>query len=237
MAFFASNAPLGPFELFGPVHLTMLGVLLVINLALILLRRTTDEGQRKLWRYSLAGLLAINEICYHIWLVLTEQWNVQWNLPLHLCSAFVWLSIALLITKNIFIFELAYLLGIGGAIQPLLTTEVGAYGFPHYYAFQIFISHGGIITATLFMLIVEGMRPTKAALKRVLLWGNVYLLVVSVINIILGSNYLYTLQKPHITTILDSLGPWPWYILSMEAIAIAISVTLYLPFWVQDRHS
>jgi hypothetical integral membrane protein (TIGR02206 family) len=235
--FFASNAPLGAFELFGPVHLLMLGVLAAINLALIFVRRTTHDDQRRRLRYFLAGLLAINELGYHIWLLLTRQWDYHWNLPLHLCSAFVWLSIVMLLFKNQFIFEMAYLLGVGAAIQPLLTSEVGAYGFPHFYAFQIFISHGGIITAALFMAIVEGMRPTGASLKRVILWGNLYLVLVTMINFLLDSNYLYTHHKPHIPTLLDALGPWPWYILAMEAIAIAISLVLYLPFWLHDRRS
>jgi hypothetical integral membrane protein (TIGR02206 family) len=233
--FFASDTLQGVIEIFGPVHLLMLGILAAINLSLFFVRQATTDDQRRHLRFFLAGLLATNELGYHIWLIMTGQWNYQWNLPLHLCSAFVWLSITMLLTKNQFIFEMTYLLGMAGAIQPLLTSEVGAYGFPHFYAFQIFISHGGIITSALFLAIVEGMRPTRGSLKRVILWGNVYLVLVTIINVLLDSNYLYTRYKPHIPTLLDSLGPWPWYILSMEAIAILISLALYLPFWLHDR--
>lgn len=235
--FFAADAPQEPFLLFGPIHLALWGILVVINLSLVFVRRTTNDRQRRKLRYFLAGILAINEIAYHIWLILTGQWGYQWNLPLHLCSLFVLLSIFMLISKSYFVFEMAYLLGISGAMQPLLTSEVGAYGFPHFYAFQIFISHGGIITAALFMAIVEGMRPSWASIKRVFIWSNMYMLLVTIVNVVLDSNYMYTLHKPHIPTLLDILGPWPWYILAMEAIALAIGLILYLPYWLQDRRS
>lgn len=234
--FFSSKAHLGEFVLFGPTHWIMLGVVLIVNLSLILLRRNVSEKKRRFLRYALAGILAINEIAYHLWLILTDQWDCQWHLPLHLCSAFVWLSIIMLIWKIYPIFEIAYFSGIVGAIQPLLTAEVGAYGFPHFYAFQIFISHGGIITAAIFMAAIEGFRPTWASIGRMFLWGNLYMLFVTIVNVILGCNYMYTLRKPHINTILDYLGPWPWYILSLEVLALIFSIILYLPFWIQDHH-
>jgi len=213
----------------------MLGILLGINLALIIFRSKTNQVQRRKLRLVLAGILAINEIVYQIWLVLTDQWDYRWNLPLHLCTIFVWLSVWMLVTKSYFIFEMTYFLGIGAAIQPLLTSEVGAYGFPHFYAFQIFISHGGIITAAIFMATMEGFRPTWSSIKRVAIWGNIYLLLATIVNVAIGSNYLYTLHKPHIPTILDHLGPWPWYILAMEAIAVLMCLILYSPYMILDR--
>ncbi len=235
--FFETHSPNSPFVLFGPAHLTMLGVLFGINLALLNFRRVPNARQRRVIRFSLAGILAVNEIAFQAWLIFTGQWNPKWNLPLHLCTLFVWLSVWMLVTKNYAIFEMTYFLGIGAAIQPLLTSEVGAYGFPHYYAFQIFISHGGIITAAFIMAALEGLRPTWSSIGRVAIWGNLYLALVTIINVAMGSNYLYTLHKPQIPTVLDHLGPWPWYLLSMEIIAVVISLILYAPYMIIDWRS
>lgn len=232
--FFARDYTGNPFVLFGLTHGIMLGVLLGINLALIIFRHTASDNLRNTLRITLAGLIAINEIIYQFWLILTDQWDYGWNLPLHLCTIFVWLSVWMLVTKNYLLFEMTYFLGISAAIQPLLTSEVGAYGFPHFYAFQIFISHGGIITAAIFMATMEGLRPTWSSIKRVALWANVYLLLVTLINLAIGSNYLYTLHKPHIPTLLDHLGPWPWYLLSAELVALAIFLILYSPYIIKD---
>lgn len=227
--FFAPDNPAGSMLLFGPAHLILLGCLGALIASLIIFRHSFPTEQRKNVRYVFAAFLAVNEIAYHVWLITTGQWDIQWHLPLHLCSLFVVLSIIMLVTKSYPLFELTYFLGIGGAIQPLLTSEVGVYGFPHFYAFQIFISHGGIILAAVYMAVVEGMRPSWSSIKRVFIWGNIYMLFVTIVNFLLGSNYMYTMRKPHIPTILDHLGPWPWYILSMEAIALFISIILFLP--------
>lgn len=38
----------------------------------------------------------------------------------------------------------------------MLTPDAGLYGFPHVRFFQIFISHGSIVAAAVYMTAVEG---------------------------------------------------------------------------------
>ena len=70
----------------------------------------------------------------------------------------------MLIFKNYTIYEFAYFMGIGGAIQALMTPDIGIYGFPHFRFFQTFISHGLLVTSAIYLTIVEGMRPTWKSL-------------------------------------------------------------------------
>ncbi len=60
------------------------------------------------------------------------------------------------------------------------------------------------------------------------------MVVVYFINLALGSNYLFIMHKPETASLLDVLGPWPWYILSMEALGFVIFFLLYLPWLVKD---
>lgn len=233
--YFAVNYHGAPFVLLGAAHLTALSMVAISIALLVWFGRQLNENQRQNLRYGLAGLLIINEISYHVWNIVNHRWSLQWNLPLHLCSIFVWLSAYMLVTKSHLIFEFAYFLGISAAIQPLLTPDAGIYGFPHFYPIQLFISHGSIIAAAVFMAAVEGYRPRPAAIWRIAIWGNLYLLVVTGINLLIGSNYLYTLHRPHIATLLDYLGPWPWYLLSAEGVALALFGLLYLPFFLGRR--
>lgn len=140
----------------------------------------------------------------------------------------------MLLNKNYRIYEFAYFLGIGGAIQALLTPDIGIYGFPHFRFVQTFISHGLLLTAAVYMTTVEGFRPTLRSLLRVIISLNIYMAVIFVVNQLIGSNYLFVAHKPPGPTLLDVLPQWPWYILAIEAIGLVVFLTLYVPFAIKD---
>ncbi|GAK52247.1 conserved hypothetical integral membrane protein [Candidatus Moduliflexus flocculans] len=155
-------------------------------------------------------------------------------LPLHLCSALVWTSAIMLLTRSYRLYEFIYFLGIGGATQALLTPDAGIYGFPHYRWFQTFLAHILIVSSVVYMTAVERYRPTWKSLKRAIIALNIYAAFVGVVNALLGSNYLFIARKPDIPTLLDQLAPWPWYILELEVLALIVFVLLYVPFAFYD---
>lgn len=232
--FFARNWSGDPFVLFDTRHLIAIAIILVINVVLIIWGHRMPERWRPLVRYGLAVILIVDEIGWHYWNWVTGQWSIQTTLPLHLCSVLVFLSAAMLVTKSYGIFEFAYLLGIAGALQAVLTPDAGAYGFPHFRFFQVFVSHGSIITAAVYMATVEGYRPTPKSIKNVLIKSNLYMIAVAIINFAIGSNYLFIARKPETASLLDVLPPWPWYIPILELIAIVMIGLLYLPYAIKD---
>jgi hypothetical integral membrane protein (TIGR02206 family) len=96
-------------------------------------------------------------------------------------------------------------------------------------------AHGLIIIAMVYMTAIEGFRPTWKSLWKTMLLINIYLVVVTGINVLLGSNYMYTLHKPATASLLDHMGPWPWYLLSGEMVALAMFTLLFLPIVLSDR--
>jgi hypothetical integral membrane protein (TIGR02206 family) len=232
--FFAKDFPGEPFVLFSTQHLTAIAVFALVVLTLILARKKINERAGVRIRYTLAALLILNEISWHWWNYATGQWTVQTMLPLHLCSVFVFLSAIMLVTRNYRIYEFAYFLGIAGAIQPIFTPDLGIYSFPHLRYFQVFISHGSIVIAAIYMTFVEGYRPTWGSFARAFMWTNIYMAIVGLINGLIGSNYLFIAHKPETASLIDLLGPWPWYILSLEAIGLVFFLILYLPFALRD---
>jgi hypothetical integral membrane protein (TIGR02206 family) len=231
--FFAADYHGQAFELFGTTHLAALAALVLRNLFLIQFRNATD-GAKTAIRWLLALILLGNEIAWHAWNSINGLWTVQTMLPLHLCSVLVWLGALMLITKSYRIYEFMYFMGIAGAIQALGTPGIGMYGFPHFVFFQYFLSHGLIITSAIFMTVVEGFRPTWKSILRVVIWMNMYALIVFFINIAIGSNYLLINEKPDTPSLLDRLPEWPVYILYMELIGVISVLLLYLPFAAKD---
>jgi len=224
-----------PFELFGTAHLVAIGILIAINISLIGLRRHPRPKMQPAIRYGLAAILLINELGWHLWNIHVGTWSIKTMLPLHLCSAMVYIAAIMLINKNYTLFEFVYFLGIGGALQAFLTPDAGQFGFPHFIFFQILISHGAIVTAGIYMAVVEGYRPTWQSVKRVAIVTNIYMALVGGVNWAIGTNYLFINGKPQTASLMDFLGPWPWYILSLEAIGVVMFLLLYAPFAVSDR--
>jgi hypothetical integral membrane protein (TIGR02206 family) len=227
--------------MFDSTHLIGLGIVALSAVLIIILgRRSNQVGKRNL-RMVLASVLLTAETSWHLWNYLTGQWTIQEMLPFHLCSALVWLSIYMLLTKNALIYEFAYLLGIAGALQALLTPDVGIYGFPHFRFFQTLTSHGAIITAALYMTFVEGFRPSTVSLKRVIIGSNIYMLFVFILNFVIGSNYMFIARKPATASLLDVLPAWPWYIPIIELMGLTFVLAFYAPFaisnWLSNKKS
>ena len=60
-------------------------------------------------------------------------------------------------------------------------------------------------------------------------------LLVTSFNYVIGSNYMFTLHKPPTVSLFDVMGPWPWYILTAEFVAIVLFSILYLPFAIRQK--
>ncbi len=225
----------GAFVLFGSWHLGFILFFLLFNLSFIVLRKIQTPNFRKWFRYGLATTSIIVEIAWHLWSYLVGKWNVVEYLPLHLCSAFVILNSIMLFTRSYRIYEYSYFLGIGGALQAFLTPDAGIYGLPHFRAIQTLVAHGLIISEAVFMTVVEGFRPTLGSIRRVFIGANIYMVIVGVINWLLGSNYMFIAHKPTTASLLDVLGPWPWYLLSLEIVGFIMCLVLYIPFALKDK--
>lgn len=227
----------GAFVLFGAWHLGFIIFFILFNLSFVFLRKNTDPVFRKRFRYGLAISSITVELSWHIWSAIVGLWNIQEYLPLHLCSVFVILNSIMLFTRSYRIYEFSYFLGIAGALQAFLTPDAGIYGLPHFRAIQTLMAHGLIISEGIYMTVVEGFRPTLGSIKRVFIWANVYMAVVYVINMVLGSNYMFVAHKPVTASLLDFLGPHPWYILSLQLVGLVMCMILYIPFFIKDARA
>ena len=221
------------FILFGTVHLVTLLVIVLFILFLMRFKGASEETRLKV-RWSLAIVLWLVEGSWHIWNIAIGTWTIQTMLPLHMCSVLIWLTGFMLIFKKYSIYEFVYFLGIGGALQALLTPDVGIYGFPHFRYIQTFMSHGLLVSSGIYMTVVEGFRPTWKSILRIFVIANIYMVVVFFINSVIGSNYLLINGKPPMATVIDLLPAWPWYIPWLEFIALVTCLLLYIPFIIKD---
>lgn len=223
-----------PFQVYSLSHLIVLGIMFLLSLMMYKFSHSIKETYlRYVLRYGLAIILIMTELTLHIWYFYLGTWDPTYSLPFQLCSVSLFLCIVMLFTKNYFLYEITYFTALGGAGQAMLTPEL-FYPFPHYRFFHFFIAHIVIILSPLYMTWIESYRPTIKSVWKTFAFINIYALFIFGINSILGSNYLWLREKPQAQTIIDFLGPYPWYIISLEFIALSIFLVLYLPFWIKD---
>jgi hypothetical integral membrane protein (TIGR02206 family) len=232
---FHFNAERVPFEFFSIPHTAALVVIGALLAVIYIFRKTLAQPSvDRLAIYAAAVILIMFEAGLYIWYFAYDEWSVDATLPFQLCSLTFMLSVVMLLTKSYALYEFNYFAGIGGALQALLTPAAILSGFPHFTYYYFFVAHGGIVLAAMYMTWVTGYRPQFKSIWKTLLYLNIYMIFILGINRITGGNYLFLTRKPPQASLLDYLGPWPWYIVWMEVAAVVTFLILYLPFAVKD---
>ncbi|MCC3374030.1 TIGR02206 family membrane protein [Cohnella sp. REN36] len=222
------------FEAYSAAHLAALaGAAAVLSSILAFRGRLRSPGARRTARTALV-LAAV--ACEGAMLV-RRAWLNDWGfeaLPFELCSMMIWLSAAAVWTGSKRLYEVTFFLGILGAAQALLTPDLAA-GFPDYDYFHFFLGHTVIVAANVYLTAVEGYRPTGRSVWRAWLGLHALAVPAAVADLAWGTNFMFLARKPSGASLLDLLGPWPWYLLQLEAVALTLMLLLYGAVRFADR--
>jgi uncharacterized membrane protein YwaF len=63
-----------------------------------------------------------------------------------------------------------------------------------------------------------------------MMWSWMYMLIVYGLNVVFQSNYGFLNDKPGVGTLFDYMGPYPWYLITLQAVAFALYLLLLIPF-------
>ena len=225
------------FVLFSPEHLVAIMMLFICLLILFLLKEVLAPpfNNTLLFERFFAISLFAMEVAYHLVLVQERKWSLSESLPLHLCSFTLFCSIILLWTGNKRFYDFVFFAGMSGALQAVLTPSI-IVNFPDFKFIQFFYVHIGIILTAFYLLWVKGYRPTFKGIIQTLIVLNVLFPIVFAINILVQGNYMFLRMKPINGSLLDFLGPYPWYILSMEVAAFLLFLITWLIFRKRKIH-
>ena len=160
-------------------------------------------------------------------------------LPFHLCDVAALTAGFALLTGHTLLRKLTYFWGLAATLQALLTPAIGM-GFPHGPFIMFFVHHFAVVIAALWFPIVEGWRPRRPLWRDPLLvygWSVVYLIFAMVVNASLGTNFAFAAAPPPNPSLIDHLGPWPWYLVAMQPLALMFFLLLSLPFLWHPRRA
>jgi len=217
------------FESFSTQHFSTLFIFGVITYAVIKKGKVTEEPDRSHIGIVIAGLTFSTLIIDAIFKLYYGTFDIYSDLPFFLCDLVAMFLPFVLLYQNRKWIGILYFWALAGTLQALITPDLED-GFPSFHFFRYFIGHAGIIIAILYTVIVQKIDIGWQDFINAIIFAQVYLVGVHLINILMGSNYGYTMQKPPGASVLDYMGPWPWYLLAGELLMVALFLLLLLPF-------
>lgn len=222
------------FRLFGIQHFLVLATICALGFLIAWGSRRLAGPARAWMGWTLGALLIAYAVVMYIHLVVSGEFGADWALPFELCHWVLITCVVTLFYPNQLASEIAYFWGLGGTLQAVLTPDIGT-GFPSWDFVMFFWGHGITLLAIVFLIAGRGFRPRRNSLLRMFLALNVYGVFAGLIDVIFHWDYGYLCQKPLRPSLLDYLGPWPWYLVSIEVLALAMFFILLLPWLLIDR--
>jgi hypothetical integral membrane protein (TIGR02206 family) len=169
----------------------------------------------------------VNEVAFHIVHQVDEGLSARGDLPLHLTDAATIAAVIALWSGSALAFELTYFWALTATVQALLTPDLRR-GFPDYRWWWFVVAHVGVVVAAVFLAWGLRRTPRAGAVPRTFLWSLGVTALAAAGTLAFDGNYMFLREPPSTGSLLDVMGPWPWYIASSAALALAL-------FWLLDR--
>lgn len=162
----------------------------------------------------------------------TGLFSVQGSLPLHLCRVIAFALPLIMLNENRKWLGVMYFWVLVGTANAIITPDEKTI-FPHWSYIVYFSLHLGLVSTMLYAIFVYKFRLIWKDYFEAIRVTIGYAILVTLINILIGSNYFYTMGTPSSGSLLDKLGPWPWYILTGLVLLVILFFIVFIPylFW------
>lgn len=209
------------FTAYGPSHWTALAVTAVGVAALVVLGRRGDARLAEPGTKALAVVLLALNLGKHIWAF--DPAHVTHTLPLQLSDLAPYVGAYALWTRRRGACALTYYWGITLSTQALLTPALTGPDFPSPRFLVFFASHLLVVWTAIFLTWGLRLPPSWPGYRFTVAVTACWAAATLVFNALAGTDYGFLNAKPQTRSILNLLGPWPWYLVA--------EVTLLLVVW------
>ena len=211
------------FELFGKDHI--FSILLIIIFFILFLRYNGKIGihnKSKLFLIVLSFIIISLDLSEDIVRLITGYYSIKKDLPLQLCSIGIYVAAYALITRYQTAFELIFYWGLVGASQAILTPDGDLFEIKIFF-FYSQMYHAALIFSVLWLMLKHDMRMKIYAIPKMVIITNIVVILISIVNYILDSNYLFLRVRPNsVSPFL--MGDWPVYIIMVQVYSIILVV-------------
>ena len=191
--------------------------------------------------YGLISFSIIQEIIDYINRIYLDELyilSLSTDLPLQFCSIGYYFSVfgIIMVVSNKkynikfeqFIFDCAYVLGFGGALQAMITVDLT--GINNMIgSFALNWQHSIIILNVLWLIFAYNKRFNLRGVFNAFIFINLAIIPIGIINYLLSANYMFVCFPPNVNNPL-LIGQWPIYLIVLEFIYFIYILILYIPF-------
>ena len=218
-----------PVGILSPEHLVPLAILVVTVVLLCVAARRAPGRWIDAVAVIMALVIVIAELSWQPYTLANHVWSVGASLPVQLCDVGGFVAAAALLWRQLLLVEVAYFWGLGGTLQALLTPDLKDH-FPSFPYLQFYVTHDMVILAALFLVVGLGLLPRRGAVRRIFVLTLAFAALVGLIDLVTGGNYMYLRAVPVSGSLLNLMGPWPWYIVAGAVLTLAVLAILDAPF-------
>jgi hypothetical integral membrane protein (TIGR02206 family) len=220
---------------FSDAHLAALGVLALTASVSVWAPRRHPGRWMVLAARTLALVIFVAWAGEYVADVVLATWTIQYDIPLQLTDAVSVVAILALWSRRMMLVELLYFWSLTASLQAVLTPDL-SWSFPSVYYFTYFTYHIGAIVAGCFLVLGCRMYPRPGAVWRVYAATLAFTAIAALADILTGGNYMYLREKPEHSSLLNLMGPWPWYIAETVVLALVLLLAVkVLTDWVCHR--
>jgi len=213
-------------RLFSPEHLAAIGVTALCALLMTTLARRLSAQRATALARALALLILVGFVAEQLTYLARGEWSARVNLPLQLSDAVTFAAVAALWRPRPgLLTELVWYLALTATLQAMLTPDLPQ-TFADVLYFTYFATHGGAIAGAFLLVIGLRLVPRRWAVWRVYALTAAFAVAAAIGCLATGGNYMFLRRKPASGSILDPLGPWPWYVLGAAALGLAMLLVL-----------
>lgn len=225
------------FQAFSGQHWLLLAMFAVgLMLVVVWGRSHVGTARERSVRRGFAILLGVVAVTMQVYYRLEPGgFDLGTSLPLELCDIAEYAAIIALWTRSLRATAFTYYIALTLSIQAIVTPSLGQ-AFPSPRFFGFWALHFLVVWAAAYLTWGLGFRPTWRLYRFTCLVTVVWAATAFLLNEVIGTNYGYLNRKPASASLLDLLGPWPWYVLAAAAIiASGWALVLTLPWTLRGR--
>lgn len=217
--------------LFSVVHIVYTLLMIVMAVVIALFYRNLKGRQRTSFKKNFSVFILLYELARFLTYVQLGRFSFD-LLPLHLCGLSEFLIFGYAFTKNKYLKESLYSLGLIGALMALLFADWVNFPLWHFQTIHSFTQHGFLLGFVLMLLVSGELKPNPKHLPMVFMGLILVLIPIYYLNGYLNTNFFF-LAYPSVGSPLVIFENWvgnPGYIFVVLGLLLIVWFLMYLPF-------